>query len=160
MTFWVEGPFDLISKTGLSRCLLTCPHVAIAKSPAMTKSTVVLGSGGGSPSLEFLERPPAPEATTLWAWNSPVTIFLSCLLTLILDKDEECSCLDDSPRETGHLQGFLSTLLLGSCEKPAALTLLARQWVAPAWYVCLGLDLNPEGWESTPNGQDLSLPDP
>lgn len=71
VTFWVEGPFDLISKTGLSRCLLTCPHVAIAKSPAMTKSTVVLGSGGGSPSLEFLERPPAPEATTLWAWNSP-----------------------------------------------------------------------------------------
>lgn len=152
MTFWVEGPFDLISKAGLSRCLLTCPHVAIAKSPAMTKSTVVLGSGVAPfpwSSWKGLlhQRPPLHGPGT-----HPVTIFLSCLLTLILDKDEECSCLDDSPRETGQLQGVLSTLLLGSCEKPAALTLLARQWVAPAWYVCLGLDLDPEGWESTPNG--------
>ena len=73
VTLWVQDPFDLISKADLSRCVLACPHVAIAKSPAMTKflpGTIVLGSVGDFfvPLLFWgiLERPLAAEATTPW----------------------------------------------------------------------------------------------
>lgn len=49
VTLWVQDPFDLISRADLSRYVLACLHVVIAKNPAMTKflaGTIVLGSVG------------------------------------------------------------------------------------------------------------------